>query len=235
MDTKDYILIALSSCAIVISLISLVITLIQKNRETHRTIRKTLTDTLENISKIEIETTRLKNSKDVNFGSESIIQLRRNFNTQRRILMVHADFLIQKYDKLATDIDCNLLAVAYSIVGDQEKAEYFWGKSICKTKSLPIKHMNLRGFGIFYFENSNIDKGREKFLEALGMNLIENDSNNVLVSDTYLMLAEYERDFKNKNMYEQYLTKSMEICSKIINPKRRNEMEERIRLRLPKE
>src|SRR5512138_2778191 len=129
MVTKDYILIGLSSGAIIISLISLIITLIQKNRETNRTIRKTLTDTLENISKIEIETTKLRNAKDCDFNSESNIRLRRNFNSQRRILIAHADFLIQKYDKITTDIDCNLLAHAYSIVGDQEKAEYFWVKT----------------------------------------------------------------------------------------------------------
>ena len=44
MEQKDYILIAFSGTALTISIISLIITLIQKNKETKRTIRKTITD-----------------------------------------------------------------------------------------------------------------------------------------------------------------------------------------------
>ncbi len=88
MDTKDYIIISLSGCALTISLVSLSITLIQKNKETKRAIRKTLTDTLEGISKIGIETTNLRATKDVDFNSEPNILLRRNYNSQRRILSI---------------------------------------------------------------------------------------------------------------------------------------------------
>ncbi|MBI5915779.1 MAG: hypothetical protein HY842_10405, partial [Bacteroidetes bacterium] len=106
MTTKDYILIIISGSALTLSLISLIVTLIQKNKETNRVIRKTLTDTLESITKIGIETTKLKASKDADFNSETAIQFRRNYNSQRRILIAHADFLIMRYDKLATEIDC---------------------------------------------------------------------------------------------------------------------------------
>ncbi len=56
MGTKDYILISISIGALVLSFISLIVTLVQKNKETKRAIRKTLTDTLESITKINIET-----------------------------------------------------------------------------------------------------------------------------------------------------------------------------------
>jgi len=81
MTTKDYILIATSCCALTLSLLSLIVTLIQKDRETKRTIRKTLTDTLESISKINIEATKLKASKDIDYSSEPTVQLRRNYNS----------------------------------------------------------------------------------------------------------------------------------------------------------
>jgi len=108
MTTKDYILISISAAALILSLISLVVTLVQKNRETKRTIRKNLSDTLENISKIAIESTKLRASKDTDFNSEPIILLRRNYNSQRRVLIAHADFLVDRYDNIATEIDCNI-------------------------------------------------------------------------------------------------------------------------------
>jgi len=177
METKDYILIVISGCALILSVISLIVTLIQKNKETKRTIRKTLTDTLESISKIGIESTKLRGSKDIDYNSEQAIQLRRNYNSQRRILIAHADFIVGKYDKLANEIDCNILAGAYATIGDQDKAEYFWQKTIDKSISTPIKHMNLRGFGIFLFNSGNEKLGRAIFREALVQKLTENDEN----------------------------------------------------------
>ncbi len=234
METKDYILIIISCCALILSLISLIVTLVQKNKETKRTIRKTLTDTLESISKIGIETTKLRNTKDVDFNSEHSIQLRRNYNNQRRILIAHADFIIQRYNKLATEIDCNILAGAYATIGDQEKAEYFWQKTIDKSISAPIRHMNLRGFGTFLFNNGKETSGREIFNEALIQNLTENDENKVLKTDTYLMLSDLEKECNNKENHDSCLIKAMDICSTIVNTHRKKELEERIRFKLAK-
>jgi len=233
MEIKDYIVIIISGCALTLSLISLIVTLIQKHKETNRTIKKTLTDTLESISKIGIESTKLKSSKDLEFNSEAAIQLRRNYNSQRRVLIAHADFLIMRYDNLATEIDCNILAGAYAAIGDQEKAEYFWRKTINKSASPPIKLMNLRGFGIFLFAIGNDDNGRKFFNEALSLNLTENDENKILQVDTYLMLCELERESGNKENYEINLTGAMEVYSKIKNKRKKDEMYERIRLKLP--
>ncbi|MDB5088244.1 MAG: hypothetical protein JWR09_2238 [Mucilaginibacter sp.] len=234
METKDYIVITISACALTLSLISLIVTLVQKNNETKRTIRKTLTDTLESISKIGIEVTKLKSSKEIDFNSEQSIQLRRNYNSQRRVLITHADFLIHRYDKLATEIDCNILAGSYATIGDQEKAEYFWRKCVAKSFSEPIKHMNLRGFGTFLFNNDKINLGRQVFSEALSQTLSQNDENKFLKADTYLMLSDLENNCNNKENYELNLKEAIEICSTIINNHRKNEMEQRIRSKLPK-
>jgi pentatricopeptide repeat protein len=233
MEIKEYIIILISGIALILSFISLIITLIQKNKETKRTIRKTLTDTLESISKIGIEVTKLKGSKDIDFNSEQGIQLRRNYNSQRRILIAHADFLALRYDNLATEIDCNILAGAYAAIGDLDKAEYFWKKTIDKSISPPIKLMNLRGFGTFLFNNGKENLARKIFKEAIAQNLQENDENKVLKTDTYLMLSDLEKDCNNKVNYESSLTAAMEICSTIVNKRKKREMEERIRLKLP--
>lgn len=204
-----------------------------KNKETKRTIRKTLTDTLEGISKIGIETTKLRATKDIDFNSESNILLRRNYNSQRRILIAHADYLVQRYDKLATEIDCNILASAYSTIGDQEKSELFWKKTIEKSISKPIKLMNLRGFGTFLFTNEKEDLGRKYYDEALSLDLPENDDNRILKFDTYLMLCDLEKENGNKGYYETSLTNAMEVLAKIKSTRRKDEMQMRLRTKLP--
>ena len=233
METKDYILISVSICALTLSVISLIVTLVQKNKETKRTIRKTLTDTLENISKINIETTKLRASKEMNNDSEDSITLRRMYNSQRRVLIAHADFLILRYDKLATEIDCNILAGAYATIGDQDKAEFFWQKAVDKSISLPIKVMNLRGFGTFLFSHGKEDRGRKIFNEAVSLDLTENDENKIIMIDTHLMLCDLESEFGSKEKYEEILIKAMELWSTIVNPGRKDEMFKRMRKKLP--
>jgi hypothetical protein len=233
METKDYIIVFISGSALILSLFSLIVTLVQKNKETKRTIRKTLTDTIENITKINIEVTKLKASKEVDFDSEPIILLRRNFNSQRRALVAHADFLVTRNDKLTTEIDCNILAGAYAAIGDQDKAEYYWQKTVDKSSSLPIKVMNLRGFGTFLFGNEKEDLGRKFFNQAFELDLIENDDNKILKIDTYLMLCELEKGSGNSQNYDNALIKAMEVLSTIKHTNTKTEMHERISRRLP--
>jgi Tfp pilus assembly protein PilF len=233
MTTKDYILVLISTAALIVSLFSLIVTLIQKSKETKRTIRKNLTDTIESISKIAIESAKLKASKDTDFNSEAIILLRRNYNSQRRALAAHADFLIKRYDKISTEIDCNILAGTYAIISDIERAEYYWQKTINKSISKPIRIMNLRGFGIFLFNNEKIELGRQYFQEALSIDIPENDENRVLKIDTCLMLCDMETEFGSNENYETSLMSAMEFLSKIKSLKRKDEMHERISQKLP--
>jgi len=48
------------------------------------------------------------------------------------------------------------------------------------------------------------------------------------------MLAELEKECDNKGNYDLNLVKAMEVCKTIINNRKKNEMEERIRLKITK-
>lgn len=235
MGTKDYILIFISGSALFISIISLIITLVQKYRETQRTIRKNLSDTLEAITKISIETSKLRASKEIDNNSEAIIGLRRTYNSQRRTLVAHADFLVSRYERLTTEIDYNVLAIAYAAIGDHEKAENFWRRCIEKSISKPIKHMNLRGLGIHLFNNGKINEGRKCFDEASAIVLPDGDDYHVIQVDTYLMLCSLEKEFGDKINYDTSLTNAMEVLGLIKSNRCKEEMHERLRLYLPGE
>lgn len=204
-----------SGLALLVSLISLVITLIQKRNETRRTIRKTLTDALEAIAKINIETTKLESNKD--FSENDKTNLRRNYNSQRRILVAHGDFIATKYKNAATDIDCNILAFALSTIGDLERAEHYWEECVLKSKSNPIKLMNLRGFAMFLFRIGKFDQARIKFSEANSIELPDNDDNNEFIADTFCMAASCEKSINNKMMVDKNIENAMIYCNKIVN------------------
>ena len=215
-----------SLSALAISIISLIISILQKTKETDRTIRKNLSDTLESVAKINIEVAKLKQDVLV-FDSDDGIGLRRVYNSQRRILIAHADFLVTKYYILATEIDCNLLAGAYQNIGDYEKAEIYWAKTIKKSKSNPIKLMNLRGYARFLFFQGKFQLGRSKFDEALKLDLPDTDVYRREISDTYFLWASVEKEFNNYSEVERLISLGQTYCDRIGHLKMREEMKKR--------
>jgi tetratricopeptide (TPR) repeat protein len=212
METKDYYTIIISVIALIVSIFS---NFFQKTKEDKRAIRKNLSDTLESVTKINIENTKLRQN-NIEITPENI-ELRRNYNTQRRILIAHADYLISTYDKIVTEIDCNIVAIAYSNIGDPNRAEFYWKKTIEKSVSLPIKHMNLRGYASFLFNQGKMESGRNKYREALMIDLPDTDNNRDMISDTYLMWAKSEKSYNNENEANKLIEDASSFCSRIGN------------------
>ncbi len=232
--TKDQWTILISGLALVISLIALIISIVQKNKETERTIRKNLSDTLESMSKITLEFAKLKQNND-SYNSPGVVELRRIYNTQRRVLIAHADYLATNYDKLVTDIDCNVLAGAFSASGDSQKANYYWEKTVGKSPSNPIRHMNLRGYARFLFYQGKFQLGRSKYEEALKLELPDTDTYRRELTDTYVMWAKVEKEFNNESEMQRIMALAKSYCARIGHAEMRKEMEQRIRTFEPTE
>ncbi len=224
MQPKDYYTIIISVIALIVSIFS---NFFQKAKENQRSIRKNLSDTLESVTKINFENSKLRKEG----GSEEVevVEMRRIYNSQRRILVAHADFLILKYDKIVTEIDCNIMAGAYANIGDAQKAEFYWKKTIDKSESGPIKHMNLRGYALFLFRQGKIEVGRSKYKEALLIDLPDNDPTRILTTDTYLMWAAAEKNTNNKSEETKLINDAISTCSRIGNNNSRLQMEKRIK------
>ena len=229
MEFKDYLTIAFSFAALIISIVS---NFIQKNKETERQIRKNLSETLEGIVKVNMESTFLKRDATI-YNSENSLELRRLYNTQRRILIVHADYLAKRYDHLLTDIDCNIIANAFSFISDYVKADDYWKKTIEKSNSNAMRHMNLRGYARFLYMQGKKEVGRAKYNEALQVELENTDGNRREKTDTYITWAKTERDFNNPEEAGRLLEEAKISCSQISQRKMREDMEEQIRLATP--
>src|SRR5438045_3792817 len=106
LDPKDAINYSLSSMAFLMSLSAFVFTVVFQRNERRRNIRQTLTNTLTEISGINVELSKFAKEKDQDEIYK--IAIRKNYNSQRSILIADADFLIHENYKIVTATDCSL-------------------------------------------------------------------------------------------------------------------------------
>lgn len=174
------------------SIVSFAITFRQRSGENSRGIRKTLTDTLGEL--VEVALARARLDLDHPQKTNELVVLARLYNTQRRYLADHAEYLIRQIPDLATDIDYNILASAYRAIGDHERTQRYWELCVAAPSSQPIRAMNLRGFAQFLFVQGNPELGRKKFKESLELGLPDTDNIRRERVDTYAMWAKTEMD-----------------------------------------
>jgi tetratricopeptide (TPR) repeat protein len=192
MDPKDIFTITLSATAICVSVASFVITWRQRKIEDQRSIRKSLADSISELT--EVQLARLKLDKD-NPGdtSESVVTFRRTYNMQRRFLANHCDFLASQIPHLVTDVDCLVIAGAFETSQDFERADYYYQLSIEKAPNASLKLLSLRSAAIYWFNRGNHARGRKSFEDALQLDVPDSDTARQLISDTYMLWAKAER------------------------------------------
>lgn len=224
MEPKDIVTVILSVVAVVISLASLLISLKQKERENTRLLRTQLSDTLNQISALGVAFAKLKlEAKGV--LTNDIIDVRRNYTTQRTSLLNYAEFLTKENPQFGNDITYSILATNWNYVSNFNKASENWELAIQASEDLVIKHTNLRGFANFLFFQGNMVAGRGKYSEALALRLPDTDNVKRIIADTYLMWARIEMEFGFNDEYPKLLTLANHSCDRISNIRMRNEMQ----------
>jgi tetratricopeptide (TPR) repeat protein len=193
MDLKDFVTVTLSAGAICVSIIAFVFTFRQRGIENLRSIRKALTDVIAELTKVNIAVAQLDLDHP---GSRDgrVVSLRRSYNDQRRYLANHGEFLSQEGPGLLTDIDCLVIAHAFTTAGDYIRAEKFYNLGVERSPNNVIRLNTLRGLARFWFQRGNAARGRKLYEEALQLDLPDTDSVRQHVADTYFVWARVERD-----------------------------------------
>jgi tetratricopeptide (TPR) repeat protein len=193
LQAKDILTLVVSLCSAIIAVISLIITYRQRQVEDKRNIRSSLTDTLTSLTEVNIAMVKLKlENKTIN---DDVFAFRRGYNSQRRYLANHAEFLSQQIPDLVSDIDHNMIAHAFSAMGDYERAFKHWEVCIAKSPAPPVLATNLRGFAGFLFEQGNPQLGRKNFEKSVQVAMPDSDVNRRLRADTFAIWSITERDF----------------------------------------
>ena len=213
LEPKDYLTLSISVASAVIALTSLVLTYRQRVRENTRGIREALTNTLGSLADVNLAMARLRLEHPE--STDQVVALRRSYNTQRRYLANHAEYLLQQIPTLATDVDHNLLAQAFESMQHYDKAREHWELCIEKAPAPSLRAFNLRGFGRYLFFQGNFNLGRQKFEESLRVEMPDNDSSRRLRADTLALWSATERDFgfteEGRRIREQALGESKRI------------------------
>lgn len=120
-----------------------------------------------------------------------------------------------KYQSSQRTFDYNLLAGAFSAIGDSDKTQQYWELYVAASETNIIRAMNLRGFARFLFFQGNPQLGRRKYQESLELELPDTDNVRREKADTYSMWARTENDFgfveEARRLKEQALSAAMRI------------------------
>lgn len=188
LEPKDYITFIFSLLAFLVAVTSLLVNIMQKKGETRRSLRKTFTDTLSEITKINIEVAKLRHQEKDLFA-ESVVNLRRSYNTQRRNLINIADELVTRYPEIARrETDYVIMADSFGVVSDFANAEKYWKKAIEHAKGAS-KIYNTRGYARFLYEHGRYEEGNAQYELAMGAEVADNDRYRREKADTAVMWA----------------------------------------------
>jgi tetratricopeptide (TPR) repeat protein len=221
MDPKDAINYTLSSMAVVMSSSAFLFAVVFQRKERKRNIRQTLTNSLNEIAKINVELSKF--AKENALDDIDKITVRKNYNSQRSILITDADFLIHENYKIVTATDCSLLASTYSAIGYFEKADHFWRESIAKSTNAMLKHINMRDYASFLFQQDHFEKARKQFEKTLHVKLGTSDEELICTIDTYLTWAKLEHSFGEEEAFKKLIGHALEINKKIKHANRQTE------------
>jgi tetratricopeptide (TPR) repeat protein len=223
VEWKDIILGTVAGLAFIVSLINLIWNFRWRAFEHEGNTRKALTDVVAELTKVSIAYNRLEldypKSTDV-----TVVNLRRNFNNQRRYLANHGEFLYDQIPELTSDIDGVSLAYAFEQSGDIIKAQKFYELAVEKSPTDVLRMWNLRGFARFWFAQGNAQLGRQTYQQSLQQQVPATDSYRQMVADTYLMWSRLENEHGYVDEAKRVCTLGQQEARRIGNSEMREKM-----------
>jgi hypothetical protein len=154
----------------------------------------------------------------------TVVNLRRNFNSQRRYLANHGEFLYDQIPELTSDIDGVSLAYAFEQSGDDIKAQKFYKLAVEKSPTDVLRMWNLRGFARFWFAQGNAQLGRQTYQQSLQQQVPATDSYRQMVADTYLMWSRLESEHGYVDEAKRVCTLGQQEARRIGNSQMREKM-----------
>jgi len=232
IELKDYLTIGISLAAFGFAIASFFANFRQRDLENRRTLRKTLTDIIAEISKVNIAHAQL-DLEHPGSTRPHVIAMRRNFNGQRRYLAYHGEFIAEQIPGLTNDIDFVAIATAFDSAGDFERAKRYFNQAVEKSPSNTLRATNLRALARFSFMQGQAGQGRKYYETSLQQELPDTDSSRRFIADTLLIWACVERDtgFTSESLLIK--DRAISTSGRIGNPAAREDMMKTINEALP--
>lgn len=218
----------LSGMAFILSAAAFIFTVIIQLKERRRNIRQTLSAALSDLARINVETAQIK--KDEKESSPETIRIRKSYNSQRGTLVSGADFLIHENMKIITSADCELMAMTYDDIGDTQKAEEYWLLAVDHARNETQKHLHLRDYAAFLFDNNREKDSRQYFEQAVHADIRQTDDDLRMLADTFLMWAGLEKNLGEEKEFHRLINEAKTACKAIKHKAKNREMSRLIAL-----
>ena len=216
----------LSSCAFLLSASALLFNVVFNLKERKRNIRRTLTDTLNAVARINVEIANLK--EDEKGIRPEKADLRRNYDFQRSTLMTEVEFLLSEKPEIITATDCALAAFTYNELRDFKKTGHYWQEAVARSQNPEQKQVHLRDYAAFLFRQGKVEEGRSFFNRALDVELKISDDHFAEQIETYLLWATSEYCYGYEKEFRREIDAALKLYGKIKNRIRSAEMKARI-------
>ena len=210
-ETKDYLTLSGSLIALVFS----TITLVQKLLEQSRGWRKQLTEILEKITDINLESEKSRNNTKGDYPPNYQGLL----NDQRRFFVRQAAFLTKKIPKQVSPYEWLIVAWGWVRIDEPEEAEHLFQSGIQSASSLVDRGLSNRSYAFFLADEGRLTEANRYFAEAIGAFEGPGDRLIFYRSTTYERWSLYEQ-FVNREDAKIKLRMAINEWHKHSNPER---------------
>lgn len=165
MSSNDTLTLILSCLALLVSVISAVIS-----------YRQARTESRDQLNTLIQEIVRTQSERHDSMTMTKIAFLARQ-----------AAAIIEEEPAILTDVDYSVTANAFAFLGDSPRAHDYWQKSVTHSPTEFYRVVNQRGFASFLLWQGKHEQGRKLYQEALGVFDSVSDSNKYINGFTYQM------------------------------------------------
>jgi tetratricopeptide (TPR) repeat protein len=185
LQLKDLLPLPFSIAALVFSLVSY----FQKKGERDQAFRKQMTDTLKELTELNLKDATFRGLKDKSTYPANYVGL---LADQRRYLARQASSIFDEIPNLVNAHERVLIANAFQTVDYVEEAERFYNLAIHLTQSPVDKGLATRTYGRFLFDQARFGEGRMKYEAALSAFAGDDDRMRFYRNETLRRWAEQE-------------------------------------------
>lgn len=217
---------SISLGAAVISTISFTIAYLtyrQKNKESERSLKGQLTDSVKKLDDVFAEWDKLVYEQKGKSPDQYYIGRRSFLNGQKRFLAKQALYLMSSAPELVSDFEYNRVADAFSSIGDFEKANSLYLQAIETADEEYYKAICLRAYARSLFGQGDFEKGRQYFQKSIDTATKDTNVNLYSKAETYQRWASVEFENEFPDNAKQKILEARRFYSKIPTPRNRQQ------------
>lgn len=187
-------------------------TFMQKQGEAKGALRKQLTDIIEKLHDLNVESSK---STDEKLGQQYPKNFGRLLSDQRRFLVRQAKYISEQIPRLVSPYELMVIAVGLDEIDDGSEAKKWFARATAKADNPFDEVIVRRQLARALFRSDQITEAREQFLHASKVLRGVSDREIIYTGDTFERWARLEADYGSQTQASQLLQAAKQEYSRI--------------------